>query len=57
LVPLVLGALFLGETVGPTLLVGAAFVVSGIYLVNRRSERPTQGTREEGEEASGGHRR
>jgi O-acetylserine/cysteine efflux transporter len=41
LVPLVavlLGALFLGETVGPLLLVGAALVVSGIYLVNRRGE-------------------
>ena len=41
LVPLVavlLGALFLGETVGSTLLVGAALVVSGIYLVNRPSE-------------------
>ena len=41
LVPLaavLLGALFLGETVGPLLLVGAALVISGIYLVNRRSE-------------------
>ena len=41
LVPLaavLLGALFLGETVGPLLLVGAALVVSGIYLVNRRGE-------------------
>ena len=41
LVPLVavlLGTLFLGETVGPLLLVGAALVVSGIYLVNRRGE-------------------
>jgi drug/metabolite transporter (DMT)-like permease len=55
LVAVVLGALFLGETVGPSLLVGAAFVVSGIYLVNRRGERPARGTREEGEEASGSH--
>ncbi len=41
LVPLVavlLGALFLGEPVGPSLLVGAALVVCGIYLVNRRGE-------------------
>ena len=38
-VPLVavsLGALFLGETLSPLLAVGAAFVVSGIYLVNRQ---------------------
>lgn len=32
-----IGAVFLGETLGPSLLVGAALVVSGIYLVNRRS--------------------
>ncbi len=35
---ILLGALFLGETVGPLLLVGAALVVSGIYLVNRRGK-------------------
>jgi drug/metabolite transporter (DMT)-like permease len=38
-VPLVavsLGALFLGETLSALLAVGAAFVVSGIYLVNRQ---------------------
>jgi O-acetylserine/cysteine efflux transporter len=57
LVAVVLGALFLGETVGPSLLVGAALVVSGIYLVNRRGERPARETREEGEEASGSHPR
>jgi O-acetylserine/cysteine efflux transporter len=57
LVAVVLGAVFLGETVGPTPLVGAAFVVSGIYLANRRGESPTRRTREEGEEASGSHRR
>ena len=42
LVAVVLGALFLGETVGPSLLVGAALVVSGIYLVNRRGESPAR---------------
>jgi O-acetylserine/cysteine efflux transporter len=57
LVAVVLGALFLGETVGPPLLVGAALVVCGIYLVNRRGERPARGTRGEGEEASGSHPR
>jgi drug/metabolite transporter (DMT)-like permease len=50
LVAVVLGALFLGETVGRSLLVGAALVVCGIYLVNRRGERPARGTRGEGEE-------
>ncbi|QIN82519.1 EamA family transporter [Rubrobacter tropicus] len=30
-----IGAVFLDETLGPPLLVGAALVVSGIYLVNR----------------------
>ena len=44
LVAVVLGALFLDETVGPSLLVGAALVVSGIYLVNRPTERPARGT-------------
>ena len=33
-----IGALTLGETVGPSLLVGAALVVLGIYLVNRRAK-------------------
>lgn len=36
LVSVLLGALFLDETMSPTLLVGAALVVSGIYLVNRQ---------------------
>jgi drug/metabolite transporter (DMT)-like permease len=36
LVSVLLGALFLGETLSPLLLVGAALVVCGIYLVNRR---------------------
>jgi O-acetylserine/cysteine efflux transporter len=57
LVAVVLGALFLGETVSPLLLVGAALVVSGIYLVNRRGERPARGTRRDGEEASDSHPR
>ncbi|MDQ3920987.1 MAG: hypothetical protein M3248_01345 [Actinomycetota bacterium] len=30
-----MGVLFLGETLSSSLLVGAALVVSGIYLVNR----------------------
>jgi O-acetylserine/cysteine efflux transporter len=36
LVSVLLGALFLGETLSPLLVVGAALVASGIYLVNRR---------------------
>jgi len=36
-VPVLLGALFLGETVNLLILVGAALVVSGIYLVNKQS--------------------
>jgi drug/metabolite transporter (DMT)-like permease len=36
IVSVLLGALFLGETLSPLLLVGAALVVCGIYLVNRR---------------------
>jgi drug/metabolite transporter (DMT)-like permease len=36
-VSVLLGALFVGETVGPLLLVGAALVVSGILLVNKQS--------------------
>lgn len=35
LTAVLLGVLFLGETLSPSLLVGAALVVSGIYLVNR----------------------
>jgi len=37
LVSVLLGAIFLGETLSPLLLVGAAFVVCGIYLVNKPS--------------------
>ena len=36
LVSVLLGAIFLGEPLSPSLLVGAALVVCGIYLVNRR---------------------
>jgi drug/metabolite transporter (DMT)-like permease len=42
LVSVLLGALFLGEALGPLLLVGAAFVVTGIYLVNKRSAVESQ---------------
>jgi drug/metabolite transporter (DMT)-like permease len=37
LVSLVIGAVFLQESLGPSLLVGAALVIVGVYLVNRRS--------------------
>jgi O-acetylserine/cysteine efflux transporter len=36
LVSILIGALFLDESLSPSLLVGAALVVSGIYLVNRQ---------------------
>jgi drug/metabolite transporter (DMT)-like permease len=36
LIAVLVGVLFLGETLSPSLLVGAALVVSGIYLVNRQ---------------------
>ena len=36
LVSLVIGAVFLGETLGLSLLGGAALVILGVYLVNRR---------------------
>jgi drug/metabolite transporter (DMT)-like permease len=36
LVSLVIGAAFLHEALGPSLLAGAALVVAGVYLVNRR---------------------
>jgi drug/metabolite transporter (DMT)-like permease len=38
LISLVIGAVFLHETLGPSLLVGAALVIVGVYLVNRRTE-------------------
>lgn len=36
LISLVIGAVFLHESLGPSLLVGAASVILGVYLVNRR---------------------
>jgi drug/metabolite transporter (DMT)-like permease len=36
LVSLAIGSVFLHETLGPSLLVGAALVILGVYLVNRR---------------------
>jgi O-acetylserine/cysteine efflux transporter len=42
LTAVVIGVLFLDEQLSYTLLVGAAFVVSGIYLVNRQP-RPKKG--------------
>lgn len=41
-VSVLLGALFLEETLSPLLLVGAALVVSGIYLVNKQSTASDQ---------------
>ena len=40
LVSLVIGATFLGETLGVSLLAGAALVILGVYLVNRRTPAP-----------------
>ena len=40
LVSLVIGATFLGETLGVSLLTGAALVILGVYLVNRRTPAP-----------------
>lgn len=39
LVSLLIGALFLGEQIGLSLLAGSALVVAGVSLVNRRSRR------------------
>ncbi len=39
LVSLVIGAVYLDEQLGPSLLVGAALVIVGVYLVNRRPRR------------------
>jgi O-acetylserine/cysteine efflux transporter len=36
LISLVIGAVFLHESLGPSLLAGAALVILGVYLVNRR---------------------
>ena len=43
LVSLGIGATFLGETLGVSLLVGAALVILGVYLVNRRAAAPVDG--------------
>jgi O-acetylserine/cysteine efflux transporter len=40
IVSLVVGALFLGESMGLSLLGGAALVIVGVFLVNRRQPRP-----------------
>lgn len=37
LLSLVIGVVFLHESLGPSLLVGAVLVIAGVYLVNRRS--------------------
>jgi drug/metabolite transporter (DMT)-like permease len=42
-VGVVLGALLLSEEVGPTLLVGAALIFTGIGVVNLRRMRPLKG--------------
>jgi drug/metabolite transporter (DMT)-like permease len=49
IVALLLGTVFLGEDLAATLLVGAALVVAGVYLVNRRpaSERGPRSLQEE----------
>lgn len=39
LVAILIGSLFLGEPLSPSLLVGTALVVSGIYLVNKQSAK------------------
>ena len=43
LVSLVIGATFLGETLGLSLLAGAALVILGVYLVNGRAAAPVDG--------------
>jgi drug/metabolite transporter (DMT)-like permease len=42
LAAVVIGAVVLGETLGPSLLAGAALIVSGIYLVNRPTRAPKE---------------
>jgi drug/metabolite transporter (DMT)-like permease len=42
LVSLVIGAVFLHESLGPSLLTGAALVILGVYLVNRRPRRAVE---------------
>jgi drug/metabolite transporter (DMT)-like permease len=43
LAAVVIGAVFLDETLGPRLVAGAALVVLGIYLVNRRPREGAPG--------------
>ncbi|MBA4115858.1 MAG: EamA family transporter, partial [Rubrobacter sp.] len=52
-VSVLLGALFLGETLSPLLLVGAALVVSGIYLVNKQSVTGSQPSAKNSKAADG----
>jgi O-acetylserine/cysteine efflux transporter len=42
LTAVLIGVVFLDEPLGYTLLIGAAFVVSGIYLVNREPVNKTK---------------
>src|SRR5215207_9603535 len=42
LTAVLIGVVFLEEPIGYTLLIGAAFVVSGIYLVNREPQKKTK---------------
>jgi drug/metabolite transporter (DMT)-like permease len=42
LTAVLIGVIFLDEPLGYTLLIGAAFVVSGIYLVNREPHEPKE---------------
>ncbi len=44
LAAVVIGAVLLGEALGPSLLAGAALIVSGIYLVNRRPREIKEAT-------------
>jgi O-acetylserine/cysteine efflux transporter len=48
LVSVLLGSLFLGESLSSLLLVGAALVVSGIYLVNRQGSQRGAGEKKSG---------
>jgi drug/metabolite transporter (DMT)-like permease len=48
LVSVLLGALFLSESLSSLLLVGAALVVSGIYLVNRQGSQRSAGEKKSG---------
>jgi drug/metabolite transporter (DMT)-like permease len=43
LVSMLLGAVFLGESVGPNLLVGTLVVLAGVFLAQRRTAKPAGG--------------